>query len=427
MRGLLLLVLALAVAAPGRADTILYATAANKNRIDGFCLRGDGSLASSPAIQVPTGIEPRRLLVHNGVLYVAERDQVEVFQILAGGGLTPLRGSGIQNQMDPRDLAVAPEGTTPTLYVPQNGGGNLQRIVAYPLEADGSLPEDPTPDDPTVDHPFTCVQGTLNDTYQQIILRQISGGAGVMYVASDPPFIDSATVKVYPFAADGTLPAAPSDCVGSSVGDRPPPTTPVTRRSVFYGARSIQLNPEGTVLYTEQEFARQVSTFAVDPTTGLFVTGDKLRSQGICSVSGTKCKNDSKCPTGETCDKEFKPKRATSVTEPDKPYRTILLNKNTILGTVWGGQIDAIGVKPDGRIKQKAISTNKDVRTSPTRMAVHENILYVASGLRNQVQAFTLAPTSGEFTHGLPFSTTLQLENSFPNDVAIAVLTGSCS
>lgn len=419
MRGLLLLVLVLAVATPGRADTILYATAANQNRVDGFCLSGDGSIAASPAIQVPTGIQPRRLLVSNGVLYVAERDQVEAFRILAGGGLSPLRGTGIQNEMDPRDLAVSPEGTTPTLYVPQNGGGDVQRIVAYPIQADGGLPEDP--------EQFTCVQGTLNDLYSEIRVRATGGGAGVLYVASDPPFIDSATIKVYPFRADGTLPAAPSDCVGSALGDRPSPTTPVTRRSVYYGARSIQLNPEGTILYTEQPFARQVSTFALDATTGLFITGDKLRKKGTCSVSGTKCQNDSKCPTGETCEKDFKPKRATSATEPDKPYRSILLYKNTILGTVWGGQVDAIGVKPDGRLKQKAISTNKDVGTSPTRMIVANDILYVASGLRDQVQAFTLAAKSGLFTHGLPFSTSRKIKDSFPNDVAVAVLDGSCN
>src|ERR1043166_7640526 len=71
--------LATLVAVPARAGTmILYATAASQQRVDGFCVRGDGGLAPTPAVMRATaGIEPRRLLVAGGILYVAELNQVE--------------------------------------------------------------------------------------------------------------------------------------------------------------------------------------------------------------------------------------------------------------------------------------------------------------------------------------------------------------
>src|SRR5262249_38339389 len=88
-----------ALAAPARAGTVLYATAASHSRVDGFCVRGDGGLAPTPSVARATaGIEPRRLLVvqnpvpsplngYEAVLYVAELDRVEAFGIGPKGGL----------------------------------------------------------------------------------------------------------------------------------------------------------------------------------------------------------------------------------------------------------------------------------------------------------------------------------------------------
>src|SRR3989442_12426978 len=85
------LVGALLLAAPALAGSILFATAASQQRIDGFCLGGDGALAATPSVQVGTlGRQPRRVLVGNGVLYVAEVDRIEAFKIGEHGGLHPL-------------------------------------------------------------------------------------------------------------------------------------------------------------------------------------------------------------------------------------------------------------------------------------------------------------------------------------------------
>src|SRR5216117_4601896 len=72
------LFVALLVVEPALAGSILYATAASQQRIDGFCLAADGALAATPSVQIGTlGGLPRRVLVGNGVLYVAEVDRIE--------------------------------------------------------------------------------------------------------------------------------------------------------------------------------------------------------------------------------------------------------------------------------------------------------------------------------------------------------------
>src|SRR5438876_1452813 len=81
------LFVALLVAEPALAGSILYATAASQQRIDGFCLGADSALAATPRVQIGTlGGLPRRVLVGNGVLYVAEVDRIEAFTIGARGG-----------------------------------------------------------------------------------------------------------------------------------------------------------------------------------------------------------------------------------------------------------------------------------------------------------------------------------------------------
>src|SRR5207253_5411746 len=58
------LFVALLVAEPAPADSILYATAASQQRLDGFCLGADGALAATPTVQTATGGPfPRRVLV----------------------------------------------------------------------------------------------------------------------------------------------------------------------------------------------------------------------------------------------------------------------------------------------------------------------------------------------------------------------------
>src|SRR5690242_20401423 len=74
---------------PAAADTFLYATAGSQQRIDGFRVRGDGSLEPDPAVQHATvSTLPRRLIARGCTLYVAEDERVEVFHVGAAGKLT---------------------------------------------------------------------------------------------------------------------------------------------------------------------------------------------------------------------------------------------------------------------------------------------------------------------------------------------------
>src|SRR5436309_4653313 len=117
------LFVALLVAEPALAGSILYATAASQQRIDGFCLGADGALAATPSVQIGTlGGLPRRVLVGNGVLYVAEIDRIEAFTIGARGGLRPFvppSATEPVTNLDPQDLALSPDGKT--LYVTHQG------------------------------------------------------------------------------------------------------------------------------------------------------------------------------------------------------------------------------------------------------------------------------------------------------------------
>src|SRR5207245_10418107 len=114
------LFVALLVAEPALAGSILYATAPSQQRIDGFCLGADGALAATPTVQIATlGRLPRRVLAGHGVLYVAEVDRIEAFKIGEHGGLRSLAGPEPVKNFNPTDLTLNLGGKT--LYVTHQG------------------------------------------------------------------------------------------------------------------------------------------------------------------------------------------------------------------------------------------------------------------------------------------------------------------
>src|SRR5262245_57199151 len=135
---LLFVVVALALlrapAAP--AGTILYATAATTNGVNGFCLGSDGSLAPTATTHVQTaGVQPRRLVVGtNGVvgadgvwnvLYVMEVDRVEAFSIGRHGDLNLIGSTQVLANPNANSLDVALSTDAKLLYVPENGRDRL--------------------------------------------------------------------------------------------------------------------------------------------------------------------------------------------------------------------------------------------------------------------------------------------------------------
>ena len=134
-------------------------------------------------------------------------------------------------------------------------------------------------------------------------------------------------------------------------------------------------------------------------------------------------------------------------------YADLVLFRSTLLASQFEkGRIDAYRLKPDGRLpRQPTRHTKEDVRTSPVRMTISRcsggsndglacasamecpggtcpsaaNVLYVAAGELDRVQAFRLRQSDG-LPSPAPFSQTDEQTGSFPNDVALAVLSDEC-
>ncbi len=100
------------------------------------------------------------------------------------------------------------------------------------------------------------------------------------------------------------------------------------------------------------------------------------------------------------------------------------------------GRTDRYRINDDGNLtRRRKGSTRTDLRTTPVRMTIGEfedtpgsgevrRVLYVAAGQADRVQAYRLRKR--DRLRSKPFSQTDVLKDSFPNDVAIAELTGPC-
>ena len=168
-RFLLCVVLAVASAQPLAAQTVLYATAASRQRIDAFHVQPDGSLSPDPVAQQSTrGLRPRRLLARGCNLYVAEADRVEVFRIRPGGGLDRIGATRTWNDTRAHDIELYPEeGQPTTLYVPVRRQG---AIAAYPLDAEGrpSYRPEVREDGVVVGNALDCVYGPGGADWEDI-------------------------------------------------------------------------------------------------------------------------------------------------------------------------------------------------------------------------------------------------------------------
>jgi 6-phosphogluconolactonase (cycloisomerase 2 family) len=457
MRSVALVVIALATlrAPVARAGAILYATAATENRVDGFCLNGDGSLAPTPTVQVGTaGVQPRKLVVAtNGswtTLYVVEVDRVEAFSIGPHGflkliGATPVVAGPNANSMD---VAFSPDMSK--VYVAEQG---RDRIAAYPL--------DPTTGAPMP--PFTsCIKGPKAPQWQRLAVAN-----GFLYVTSKSL---SGRISVFPIAADGSLPEDPSTCTGKPAktcngGTRdamscttdnmnavtgcpgatcpscclpPPPTCPCSERRRLDDPKAILV--DGDTVFVESLLKKRIIQFTLGPTT-TDQSGGKNTQKGCPAladhqfapphrkktptVSEPVCLKDES--TGDALAGNFRWQSWTSATNIDLGYQDVVRAGDTLLASQFvKARVDAFHLKDDGRLpKSPTVSTKADVRGSPVGLAVRKSVLYVAAGEFDLVQAFGLGPNLS-LPDPTPFSETDVLTNSFPNAVATADLSDDC-
>ena len=405
------LLVALLLAAPALAGSILFATAASQQRIDGFCLGADGALAATPSVQVGTlGQQPRRVLVGNGVLYVAEVDRIEAFKIGEHGGLRPLGGSNpVTNpNLDPIDLALSPDGKT--LYVTHQGF-----LEAFALGADGSLPPRFT----------SCVQGAAGNTF-----LDAQATAGLLYVSADDI---PGRIAIYRLNPDGSLPQ--TGCGGTSKKDRPEVRTPDSARRRLQRPKAFVV--VGDFIYVEERSIRRLTAFRLQPD-GTFCDRGKDANGNVVAES---CGDIAYfLPTAACARQQAKRQRqqcSASNTGTVLQYEGLVLHPggDTLLGSeFFKGRVDAYRLVPESRLagdprvrlpKGPTLTSVANPVMTPVRLTATQNAVYVAGGELDRVVAFQL-DGAGVLAGTMPFSRTDEQTNSFPTDVAVAMLPGSC-
>ena len=81
-----------------------------------------------------------------------------------------------------------------------------------------------------------------------------------------------------------------------------------------------------------------------------------------------------------------------------------------------------MGLAPRGATR----TTQANVATSRFRVFVSNGVLYVGAGASDNVQAYRLDANGLPESNGTPFATTVTLRNTFPNDVTVVDISGSC-
>jgi 6-phosphogluconolactonase (cycloisomerase 2 family) len=411
------LTLAVLVAGPARGGTILYASLATWGRIDGFCVSQNGSLAQTPAVSLDTaGGTPRRVIVRTNVvdgveyktLYVAETDRVEAMRIGPAGSLTHIGQTDVVTKMKPRDIALSPDGSL--LYIPQRGVG---RLVGYALAPDGSIVSDGSP-------PFvTCVQGEENVGYQNLFIdptartieftnssgdKSLLTVAGLVYITA----VNLGRVEVHGIDAQGMFidtsgaRITPEQCVpAGNKQERSDATIPISYRNRLSRPKQVLVN--GTMLYVEERGVRQITAFTL--MNGNFAAPTPAGKNG----------------------KKLKPQAVASRTHQVSAYEGLALAGTgpSLVGSGFvRGRIDSYKLLDDGNIRNEPTFTSKqDLRMTPVRILVKDNVVYIGAGSRDRVLAYRLRD-DGVLADTEPFSATEEQKGSFPNDVALATISG---
>src|SRR5206468_3834630 len=168
-------------------------------------------------LAAPAGMEPRRLVGANGVLFVGELDRVEAFKIGPHGALTPMAATKTITSpaMEVIDMAVAADGQT--LYVAQNGP---DRIAAYPIAAATSRSWDFT----------SCIQGRVNGSYRALHIRN-----GLLYASEQ---LSPGRIAIFPINAGGSLHDL-AECTTPTGKTRPEATPAISDQQRIQRPRSF--------------------------------------------------------------------------------------------------------------------------------------------------------------------------------------------
>jgi hypothetical protein len=264
----------------------------------------------------------------------------------------------------------------------------------------------------------TCIQNRLGASLQNLVIN-----GDKLYVSSSS---GSGRIEVFDIAADGRLfgadhlpPETPLEQIcGSSNSDpdkkRSEPTEPFSERRKIADIKSFVI--AGNLLYAEDRGRRRIRAF-------------ELMADGNFPAPTPD-------PKPNQPDKVIWP-AATSKTKRVANYQQILHFRDAILGTqFFRGRIDSYALNPaDGSLPNGATNlSDDDLRLTPVRLIAAENLdggggatLYVAAGEFDRIIAYKLRSDGALLGEGAePFSQTDEQEDSFPNDVAIAMLRDGC-
>lgn len=468
-------------AAPAAAGTMLFATAATPGRIDGFCVGPNGALTATPRTQIDTaGSSPSVLIASpdGKVLMVAENDRVEFFSIGTDGRLS--RPSGKTHIPKPprkginsRQIALSLDGNL--LYI---GERRQNRIVAWQLGSDYL---------PTSEYFASCALGPAGVDFETIVVRPgfsdfiyvtRAGGNGQLGTWPTDATgqiigqceLGNGTVAacVGPGACDRTLggtignchtvlsmcpevPIDPSDpdcdttpydplicplqpdpdcvaCAGEEGCACQPavaePSSCTTR--LVYGAGPFVIVPAGgdvptpngvDTIWVDARFDKRLRAFELNGAT----------STAPGTLLGTpKPADDDDAPNCKQ--KPIKVNGKNVVNQADIRYQEMILANRTLLGSQFiDGRIDAYRIRDDGTVPgQPTKTTRGNVRTTPVGLTARNDVLYVATGMWDRVQAYRL-DKDGVIKDREPFSETEALRDSFPNALVLVDVPDACN
>jgi 6-phosphogluconolactonase (cycloisomerase 2 family) len=329
-------------APPG--DIVVYAAMAIGNRIDAYRLGEDGLMPEQPFDTIHV-VNPRRLAVANGVLYASLIDRVVSIQLEADGSMPvePTGNSASRGDYDPIDVIVRDN----ILYVAGSGLGIVQ---SFELDENGDVPADPT----------GVGQGEFSSDFSSLALEGEYLYAGAR---------DTQLVELFLLEQDGNVP---------ELAEAQEPDDSI--------ALPEDIAIRDGILYVTSASDRSIRAYRIQ--TNGFLAGEE-----------------------------------DSRTKSEEYYSDIFLDGDTLYAAAYNaGRIDLYNVDPDGMLPEEApfFKTQEDPTSYPARMIMHRGILYVTAAGHNRIDAYVLG--SDGIPPRYPTSSTTSRRDSLPLDMALLEL-----
>ncbi len=379
-----------------------------------------GPIAPGPEQVVATDDNPRRVVAHpldTTLLYVATKDRIQVFRLAPENGTRCIDETLSQQEvhegsdsLDPVDLEIDPTVGNGILYV---AGRGSDRIDAYSIAEDGTLPDIPT----------SCAVGRTDSEYQAVagLTSDFVAAGGWNRIEIFPrahgQFINAtptSTPTPTPSAAPMDVPTEGSDATATPT---PAGTPTPSAAPTCVGARILteSVSSIGAAIVTDLLFAPS----AAAPIGQLFVAEEVSRRLFTFPID-----------TGGQIDDDD-----SSRTKADEFYQTMLRRDRSDSSVLYAsafqeGRVVAFRLE-DGLLPNGSFSrTAQDVNSLPVGLVIagdSGNVLYVAQGGLGRIDGFSIEDDGSLSSY--PATTSAPVVNargqtisSFPNDVLIVPL-----